>query len=495
MRQRPSPAPISVSVALVTIVAAFVGNLALRQTTANTAVMTAFVAAAAAALIMSEHIRTTTSRFMLFWAVVFGGFVSLRTEPRLLAFNLIAAGVLAIGAATFGRGGSVRDCGPVRLAFETLDTFLSWTQLVLGAPSELADRVSHSRLQHSSRTNQIRRVVVGAIVAVPIVAILGSLLASADAVFASFVDVDATGIGPGLGHVLLTALVATGVIALQRKASRDAELTPAGTVRVTVGSIESAVILGSVNALFALFAAAQFYALSGAAERILAEADLTAKDYARQGFFQLLWVAGLTLVLLGGLFTLRNRTTAGSENNKIVTWLSYLSAILTMGIVAVAIGRLSIYIEFGGLTPLRLYSLVFSIWIAVAFAIVMVRVSGLASSTNWLTPALLSSGLVVLLGLNVANPEAIIANYNVERHVGQSQDAEANAWSILGADRLSSDGQRVLINRASELSPGFQQTLKQAICVTYAQPELDRGLLDWNRSDSAFQAERKEFCA
>ena len=57
--------------------------------------------------------------------------------------------------------------------------------------------------------------------------------------------------------------------------------------------------LGVLDALFLAFVAVQATVLFGGHAHVLETEGLTYAEYARQGFWQLLWVSALTLLVLG----------------------------------------------------------------------------------------------------------------------------------------------------------------------------------------------------
>ena len=129
----------------------------------------------------------------------------------------------------------------------------------------------------------------------PAVAILVILLASADAVFASFLVVPADPIGLGRhGFVIgVGSAVAVGAIALMIS-DRSTESPP--TRRL--GSIEAGSILATFAVVEAGFAASQAAAIVGGADYVRSSTGLTYAEYARSGFFQLLAAAALALAVL-----------------------------------------------------------------------------------------------------------------------------------------------------------------------------------------------------
>ncbi len=496
-----------------TLVAAYFGNLALRQPAANTLAMSLFILFSAVAVYATGNIRSRSSQSMLAGAVLFGAFLTLRTEPRLVVFDLVASLILLVGAATFGRGGSPWNLGPIQVLVEAMDAIQAWLRLPIDAiatklvPPE-TDNASTSVSVFASTAprpqprppSRLAAMVRGLVMASPVVFVLGRLLSAADPVFASFVSLD-LGLFETLGvQAVLSALSGWAVMAVQRKSSRDTRINLHNPSRFSIGKSEAMIVLSSVNLLFAVFAISQIYALSGAGDRIIAQAEMTAKSYARQGFFQLLWVAGLTLLLLMILWALRPERTALGDTNAAsasiprdgVLWLSYLSFVLTMGIVAVAVARLMIYIE-DGQTPLRFYSTVFSIWIAVAFILVLIRISGVRLSNAWLTPALLLSGLTTLAILNLANPEAIIASYNLARYQAGVEHPNYRGDDPFLAIRLTHDGHQVLIKGVESVPLLQQASMRSSFCV-HSPEDTDRGWWGFNLSESNYDKAKEQFC-
>jgi len=196
-----------------------------------------------------------------------------------------------------------------------------------------------------------------------------------------------------------------------------------------------------LDAVFAAFAVAQAIAAAGAAGDALRSAGVTYADYARSGFFELLWVAGITVVVL----ILFSRITSLTERatKKAFQLLALLAIALTLLIVLVAFQRLRLYEEAYGFTMLRLYSHIFAVWVALVFLLLAADFAGLFQGRRWLVGAVSVSAMTVLLALNVVNPEAIVVSLNIDRaHATQQIDAQYLAT-------LSNDATPALLASAS----------------------------------------------
>ncbi len=485
------PVPLRGSVVAVTIAAAFFGNLALRQEAANTLVMALFFAFSAAALYTLGYVKTRSGIALLAGAVIFGGFMIVRTEPRLIFFDIVTALMLLIAAATFGRGDSIWDLGPIGFFGEFIDFVGSWLGLIADGPADIGARFRVAAEESSTLVASGMRVLRGLVLALPIVILFGVLLASADIVFASLFDFDADFIGIGLGHLALMVVAGSLVIAILRKSSRASQIDLESATLPVIGKSETMIVLGSLNLLFAIFVGTQIYAGFGQADQIIRNAGLSYSDYARQGFFQLLWVAGLTLSILVVISTLRP---AGGHSKAVINMAS-VSGVLTVGIIGVALNRLLLYIGDRGLTPLRFYSSAFSVWIAVAFLIVLLRLAGVGPNRAWLMPALVMSAMTTLFGLNVANPESIIASHNLARQGVEDDYRGYGGTAVLGEDKLSSDGIQVLIGGADGLPLFLQADLEASICRNDFDRGQDRGWTGFNISEASAQSAKTEYCS
>jgi hypothetical protein len=93
--------------------------------------------------------------------------------------------------------------------------------------------------------------------------------------------------------------------------------------------------------------------------------------------------------------------------------LSEIVVALTLLIVVVAFRRMVLYEQAYGLTMLRLYVELFTMWIGAVFVMLGLSLAGLWARRAWLLPVAAAAGLLLLLALNVANPESVVVRHNV----------------------------------------------------------------------------------
>lgn len=432
----------------------------------------ALVSAVAAALVLSGRLVNPAARVLALAAPVFAMALAMRTSPWLVGPDVVAAAALLVLACSLARRGD-----PLDLTLPSLVTRgVVATTHGLAAPGFLLLGI----VAHRSRATMALR---GLLLAAPVALVLGVLLGSADPVFASLFRL------PGdpvefVVHAVLLGVGAWGMAGLVRLAS--AATTPAPpTLPWRLGRVEATTVLGALVALYGAFAAAQVVAAAGGAERVLSAAGVSYADYARSGFFQLLAVAGLTLCVLMAV-----RAAAGGSLDGRLLVLSQAAVGLTVVIVAVALRRLWLYDQAFGLTMLRLYAVVFAVWVGLVFVLLGASLSGAGRARAWLVPAALGTALVLLLALNVANPEAVV----VRRNLALAEAGGQFDGPYLAA--LSDDAVPTLVAGLDRLAPQARAELVLTLCAeaTGHGDSQSGGFWAFNRARDRAVAARNRLC-
>ncbi len=427
---------------------------ALRNGSSGVAAALTF-AIAALALVWIGRLEGLQSRILAGLAVLFAGSLALRASPWLLWPDLIAALLLLGAAASLAVRGSVFDLGAADVAARSFHAFM---HLVAGVGF-----VARPVLQMRGRVTAAIPFARGVLIAAPIAILIAGLLASADPVFASFfnLNIDIGRLVLDVLFVLVGSLAAAGLLRLA--ASEPLDRVGGPTRRL--GATEALVVLAVLDAVFAAFALAQVLAATGAAAQTLRSAGVTYSDYARSGFFQLLWVSGITLVLL----VLFSRISAFTERKGKLAFLvlAECAIALTLMVDVVAFRRLSLYEEAYGFTMLRLYSHVFAVWLGVVFLLLAADFLGILRRRRWFIGATATTAAVVLLGLNFANPESIVVALNTD-HAQIAHKIDSHYLA-----ELSSDATPALLASRDYLEPALRQQVTDAACAgprTYAPP-------------------------
>jgi uncharacterized protein DUF4153 len=259
------------------------------------------------------------------------------------------------------------------------------------------------------------RIVATVAVSIALLVVFGALFASADDAFADVLGeviptIDAGTVARWI-FVLAVATPLLGGAAYLRAAPADLSRLDHTEGR-KVNRVEWAVPLGLLVLLFAGFVAVQITVLFGGEGHVRHTDGLTYADYARGGFWQLSFVTALTLLVLAGAARWAPRATT-ADRVLLRSILGPLAA-LTLVVVASALLRIHVYTDTYGLTRLRLLVACCAGWFALV--LVMVLVAGVWIRAPWLPRAAIAAGVLALLGLAVANPDALIAGHNLRQN-------------------------------------------------------------------------------
>ncbi|MEV6430456.1 DUF4173 domain-containing protein [Nocardia sp. NPDC051463] len=286
----------------------------------------------------------------------------------------------------------------------------------------------YAAIGRARRSDQDRswRVAVSVAVTVVLLAVFVPLLGGADATFANLLasvtpEVDA---GAIIQWTVLFAVVGLGTLgAMYLLAGPPA--TPFDEEDAETGRslqrLEWVLPVGALTALFALFVGAQFVALFGGDDYVQRTAGLTYAEYARSGFWQLSIVTMLTLAII--LVVLRWAAKDSAADRLWLRTLLCAVSVLSLVIVASALGRMWTYQQAYGFTVLRLLVEVCELWLGLVYLLVIAAV--LRLDRAWLPRAAIGTATATLVALAVLNPEGLIADKNIDRwQHGKSFDAE-----------------------------------------------------------------------
>jgi hypothetical protein len=352
-----------------------------------------------------------------------------------------------------------------------------------------ASRSTRADIGEAGGWRRTTAVARGLAIATPFVLLFGALFMSADAVFAelvlNIVRIDFELIA---SHVLLfsvTAWLATGYL---RGFLAGTELPPLHVLwregaqpafvprRPTLGITEVATVLAALDLLFLLFVIVQFRYLFGGDALVQVTPDLTYAEYARRGFFELVFAVVLVVPVLLAADWLLAR--ARTRDDLVFRVLAGVQIALVLAITASALYRLSLYHASYGLTEDRFYAMVLLLWIGAMllwFAATVLR--GRRDSFAF---GALVAGLSTVVLLFVINPDAIVARTNVAR---MSSADGPERFDVVYAASLSADAVPVLIDALPALPPDVQCPLARHMLQRWA-PDRQRSIRSWNWSAS-----------
>ena len=282
------------------------------------------------------------------WLVVpvlfFAAALAWRDSPTLNVANavaLVAAGTLA---ALTSRAGQVRLAGVTQYAVGIVYVL---GYALAGLLPTLRGEIVWRRWRWRWWSDPALATGRGLLLALPPLLLFGGLFMAADANFEKLVrqvfDFDPSDV---VLHVLLMAAYAW-LIGGTLHEMLIAPLRPRQWLdrpsRLSLGIVEVTVVLGLLDLLFLVFAVLQLPYLFGGVVQV---ARLGYSEYARRGFFELVWVAGLTLpVLLWAHWLVRGSGPAGQRTYRL---LALGLVCLLFVVMASAMQRMLLYVAAWG---------------------------------------------------------------------------------------------------------------------------------------------------
>lgn len=322
-------------------------------------------------------------------------------------------------------------------------------QALAGPPLLVASDLPWRKLPRGSATKTAGVVLRGLLIALPALLVFGALLSSADKEFAKVLgrlfDFNPREL---ILHLFITA-VATGICAgfLRSFAISGPAPMPARPSFLRMPVAETNIAIGLVDLLFAVFVAVQSRYFFGEAT------SMSHSEYARRGFFELVWVVALVMPMLLIVEWLVGRSV-------LFRVLAGVQVALVLVIAASAWRRMQLYRDEFGLTRLRFFTTAFMIWVAVL--LIWFAITVLTGNRGRFAIGALASAVAAVVMLHAINPDAIIVRTNLER---------------------AANGQRPFDDRyAMQLSDDAAEELVRAGHVAFLYPPRPAGWRTWNVS-------------
>ncbi len=315
-------------------------------------------------------------------------------------------------------------------------------------------------------------VLLGAVIAAPLLAIVIALLASADAAFDSLMgmlpefDLSQLVLTAIFGVLLFGWLYTRGVALGRGETPAAAEETPGRLSPLTVNTV-----LGAVAAVYAVYLFSQLGYLSGGFAGILPE-GYTPAQYARRGFFELAVLCGINLGILALGIGLVRKQPAAPRSTRV---LCLVVGLATLFLAAAESAKMLLYIRAFGLTRLRVLTEVITLWLGLTTLMVMIWL--FAPKFPYMR-AVMRSAMVLGCAVLWTDVDTLVASYNVSAY-------QSGALAEIDLDYLGtlSSGALPAIARLTEDADPTVAAGAKAILANAYVPSGD--LRSWNWADSA----------
>jgi hypothetical protein len=387
--------------------------------------MAAFATTAAALVRQSGRPLPRESRIWLAAAVLFAAGLSWRDAELLQVFDVLAMLTALVLLAMSLDAIPVPSLVVARVRDLVRAAFGTGLEVATGVvPLLVRDAELHTALRPTD-TGNARRIGRAMVITAPILIVFTLLLTQADPVFGSFFTFPDIDVEEILSHVVIAGFFAWVVAGWLRRSllARPGAATPPIPFPLTLGVTDVTFALGALNVLFAAFVVVQIGWLFGGEALVLRTTGLSYAEYARRGFFELMFVAGLLLPVLLGAQALIPPSDV--RTHRFYRRLTIPLVVLLGAMMFSAGARMRLYVQYYGISADRLYATAFMLWLAIVF--VWLALTVLRSRPRPFATGLVVSGLVMLFTLNALNPDALVARANLAR-------GDAGRTGAAGAD-------------------------------------------------------------
>jgi hypothetical protein len=355
-------------------------------------------------------------------AGLFAVLLCIRLTPELVLFNTaLMLGslflVMRFASTSTFLGGHWR----VPLIDAVLFGMAGWAEGPIMILLESSDWFKHVEFDKRHVSN-VKSVLRGLLLTIPIVFLFAMLLASADTIFGDLLGDALSWMTPDnlpslIAQIVIIGLITWGAMMAFKlllfgpieaiKESVAVERKKPGIFRLTM--IETTMVLSSVNFLFLAFVIIQARYLFGGEANITAQ-GYTYAEYARRGFYELLAVSFMTMLLIVTFDALTYRK---RENETFFRSMVTGLIVLTLVILVAAFRRLDLYENAYGFTRIRVMSGVFMFWLALLLGLLLVAILRGKQNLFWI--GCLMTGIGFVVTLNIMNMDGFIASRNIAR--------------------------------------------------------------------------------
>lgn len=434
-RQISDATKLGLSLLIAALLAGVAGNLLIHNFPwgLNVTVWVGIVAALIALLIRRRGQQVLgAAKWLTIPVLFFAATFAWRDSPTLNALSLLSLVLLCSMLALRVRIGKLALSG----VWDHLQSLIFGSLFILLGPAFLIFSDTKWReLPSDGWSKKSLAIGRGLALAAPLLLVFGGLFAAADEVFQNLLartfNVDASVV---VTHLFLTGLFAwitAGFLRLLFISTGMIDQAGTGTVSLSLGIIETATVIGLLDALFLAFVLVQFRYFFGGKTNIPSGRGVEYAEYARHGFFELVWVSVLVLPLLLGAHWLLRKDNPAHE--RIFRILAGIKIALLAVIMVSAMQRMRLYQSECGLTELRVYTMAFMIWLAIVF--VWFAVTVLRGQRERFAFGAIIIGLAMIAALHFVNPDALIARVNFQR-AREGKSFDASYTSSLSADAL-----------------------------------------------------------
>lgn len=315
--------------------------------------------------------------------------------------------------------------------------------MVFGSLGEIgrpfADLGTYLKTEGTDKNKKIWSAVLGIVIALPLLFITAALLGSADAVFRQMTDAFYAWIRPAnifniVFRILFLFFASYLLLSFLCRHTLKEEVQD----RRTGDPIPAMIVTGLLSLLYLLFSGVQIFGLF--LQKLALPEGYTYAEYAREGFFQLLAVSILNLVIVLCVMSF-------VKKSRVLRLILTVMSLCTFIMIASSAVRMVLYIRYYDLTFQR----IFVLWaLAVLFILFVGVMLHIFRESFPLFRYSVGVVTVLYLALSFSHPDYLIARVNLAK-AQESLQAEGSTVDYDYLSTLSADAAPVLIPYLDQL--------------------------------------------
>lgn len=323
-----------------------------------------------------------------------------------------------------------------------LTTFtVAFLEIILGQSIENTSKLSlelkekYGRVDEKKKNEHLKYVVKGLIISIPLVIVLLMILSGADEVFRYYLSniweyINIENIFNFIARVLIALVVMFLIYGLNYGLS-STKVTNVNNKNFnkTFNSATIITVLISIILIYLVFTKVQVsYLYLNKALPV----GFSFSEYARKGFFQLVFLVVLNLIMI---ISIKVKTAVKSTKvNNILNTIYSVITILTMNMGIAAIYKMNLYIGEFGYTRLRILVQAFTVFLCISLLMLLIFIW----REKKLFKPIAITAMVIYIALNYVNIDNFIAKENFKLI---NNRAEVDVWYI---STLSLDAKKAI---------------------------------------------------
>ncbi|MBQ6848002.1 MAG: DUF4173 domain-containing protein [Clostridia bacterium] len=285
----------------------------------------------------------------------------------------------------------------------------------------------------SSFNKNFVKILVGVLLAIPLLFVIIPLLISSDEAFNGMISLAIRDIFSFVLKLILSVIIFIFLISFAFTLKKEEEKPHK---IINVARLEPIIVISFLSVLAICYLSYLFsqlaYFFSGFGGFLPKDYKFNVATYARRGFFEMCIIATINFLIIFIVLLLTNK-----ENKKLFITVKSICGfigVFTLVIIATALSKMFLYIKSFGMTELRITTGMFMVFLTVVFISLLMRI--FSEKIKVIKTALITAGIVLTL-LGTVNVNTVIATYNYNAYInGALKDIDVSTISNLGDEAI-----------------------------------------------------------